>query len=191
MKAKPSLEYVQQALSYDKETGEFRWLERPLSHFASVRACNAFNARYARTVAGAESNGYVCIKVATVLCKAHHLAWLLVTGEWPADEMDHIDHDGTNNRWSNLRLADRTLNCRHHTTAYRTNKAGLLGVVNRPRGRFQASICVGGKKVTIGSFGTAEQAHAAYVDAKRRLHSECFAAPAVEAFVRAHAKVAA
>jgi hypothetical protein len=42
-----------------------------------------------------------------------------------------------------------------------------------PVGRLSASVWVGGKRVYLGRFDTAEEAHAAYVAAKRRLHQGC------------------
>lgn len=33
----------------------------------------------------------------------HVLIWFYMTGNWPAHDIDHEDHDGHNNRWSNLR----------------------------------------------------------------------------------------
>ena len=35
--------------------------------------------------------------------RTHRIAWLLFYGEWPKHHIDHIDHDGLNNRISNLR----------------------------------------------------------------------------------------
>lgn len=38
---------------------------------------------------------------------------------------------------------------------------------------WKASICTGGKRTHLGLFKTIEQAEAAYLDAKRRLHEGC------------------
>jgi len=40
---------------------------------------------------------YICIK-------NHHLIWFLNTGEWPSNEIDHINRDKLDNRIENLEL---------------------------------------------------------------------------------------
>ena len=51
------------------------------------------------------------------------------------------------------------------------SRTGLLGVTADLRsGRFAANIKAAGRRHYIGSFATPEEAHAAYVAAKRQLH---------------------
>lgn len=38
--------YLKECVNYNPETGLFTWLNRPLEHFKSLRACNAWNSRY-------------------------------------------------------------------------------------------------------------------------------------------------
>lgn len=73
------------------------------------------------------------------------------------------------NRWDNLREATRTLNQENVRRARRDNSTGFLGV-RRMKSNFQANIRVGGRSKNLGTYPTPEQAHAAYVEAKRRLH---------------------
>lgn len=43
------------------------------------------------------------ITIDKVVYKYHRIVWLWVTGKWPRGNIDHIDKDAMNNRWSNLR----------------------------------------------------------------------------------------
>lgn len=52
-------------------------------------------------------NGYIQIGINKKLFRAHRLAFLYMTGEWPKSDVDHIDMDRKNNKWANLREADR------------------------------------------------------------------------------------
>jgi hypothetical protein len=99
---------------------------------------------------------------------AHRLAWFYVHGVWPPVLIDHINGKRSDNRIVNLRLADWRLNMENkRRESY--NSTGLLGV--KPNGKgFAARIGSRGVEHHLGTFRTPEEAHAAYVEAKRRLH---------------------
>jgi len=101
---------------------------------------------------------------------AHRLAWLYMTGEWPAHEIDHIDGNPLNNRFANLREATGAQNKQNQRRPKTTNKSGFLGAFKHDARRWRANIQINGKTIHIGLFDSAEEAHAAYVEAKRRLH---------------------
>ncbi|MDD0156969.1 HNH endonuclease signature motif containing protein, partial [Shigella flexneri] len=61
-------------------------------------------------VAGTISYGYNAINIDGVRYFAHRLAWLYVYGEWPKQEIDHIDRNRRNNAISNLRDVSRVVN---------------------------------------------------------------------------------
>lgn len=92
-----------------------------------------------------------------------------MTGEWPAHQIDHEDTDKSNNRWVNLRVATNAQNKQNIRKARSDNKCGLLGVC-RDGGRWRAQIKVLYRNKHLGSFASPEQAHAAYLEAKARLH---------------------
>ena len=98
-----------------------------------------------------------------------------MTGEWPANDVDHIDGSRKNgNRFANLRLATRQENLRNSRLS-RRNQIGLKGVNKcTTTGRYRAEIYVNGKNLHLGRFDTPELAHAAYVDAAR-IHFGAFA----------------
>lgn len=101
---------------------------------------------------------------------ASRLAWLYMTGEWPSEDIDHINQDLTDDRFCNLREASRSQNLVNRSYANR-NKAGFRGV-HRYRGRWIAQIAFMGCKEHLGVFDTPEDAHRAYVSAARLLHGE-------------------
>jgi hypothetical protein len=81
--------------------------------------------------------------------------------------VDHRDGDGLNNRRTNLRLCTRSQNLGNSRCAPR-NTSGFKGVrFNRRIGRYYAQICVDHRSTYLGSYVTAEEAHAAYVRAAR------------------------
>lgn len=162
-------------LHYDPETGSFTWRVRPAELFATKRACSIWNVRYAERTAGyrwapGPNVTYRCIRIFDWPFLAHRLAWLYVTGAWPIALVDHRDLDGENNRWSNLREADKSQNGAN-TGAPRTNKTGFKGV-SRLKARFRANIKIDGRQCWLGSFVTAEEAHAAYCAAAKQRSGE-------------------
>lgn len=152
---------IDRLLRYDPDTGVFTW--------RSGRSAGQQAGHVSRT---GRERGRVLIGVFRKLHKAHRLAWLLMTGEWPTSEIDHRDGNPSNNAWSNLRLATPSQNQENRRSARRDSTTGLLGVTPHPRtGTFRASIQVKGRRRSLGYYPTPEAAHAAYVDAKRSLHT--------------------
>lgn len=145
-------EQLRSELRYDKATGVVCWRGKKA-------AC-------------ANSAGYLRLKIAGRLYYAHRLAWLAVTGTWPSDGIDHIDGDHANNRWVNLRQASQRLNNENLRGPKGHNKTGRLGVERNGPG-FAARIRVRGRRIYLGTFSTAQQAHAAYLAAKREHHEGC------------------
>lgn len=133
-----------------------------------------------RAVAGSPAgawdrrDGYLRISIDQIKYLAHRLAWLYMTGEWPAQLIDHENTDRGDNRWANLRQATHAINSQNLHRARKDNKSGTLGVVRqRSTHRWCAQIRHDGKMVRLGLFDDKQAAHAAYVAAKRRLHEGC------------------
>lgn len=90
----------------------------------------------------------------------------LVKGE----QVDHIDNDQLNNRRNNLRLATNTQNTRNRG-AQKNSSTGYKGVTHH-KDRYRAQIQVNSKRIHLGLFPTAEEAHAAYCEASIKYHGE-------------------
>lgn len=123
-------------------------------------------------VAGTLVQGYLSICVDGRDYKAHRLAFLYLTGEWPTFEVDHVNGQPAENMWINLRDVTHAINRQNMRAESRTALSGFVGVTWH-RGKWRASIKKGGKKRQIGRFDTPEEASAAQVAAKRQLHPGC------------------
>jgi len=124
------------------------------------------------TRVGARCNTAWVIRIDGRRYLAHRLAWLWMTGKWPENEIDHIDGNGINNRWVNLRDVTHLVNQQNRHTAHKQSRLGVLGVV-KAGNRYVAHINHHGRSYHLGQFSTAEEAHAAYLEAKRKLHDGC------------------
>lgn len=159
-------ERLKELFDYTPETGVFRF-----RHDVRAGRNGAFLVASAGAVAGnvSPSTGYWYISIRGRRYAAHRMAFLYMTGAVPPDDVDHINGSKTDNRWRNLRPATRSQNMQNLFRAHADNTTGFLGV-ERKRGRFAARIAIGGRRMSLGIFDTPEEAHAAYVAAKREVH---------------------
>lgn len=110
---------------------------------------------------------------------AARCAWAHYHGEWPAGQVDHINGDHTDNRIANLRDLTNAQNAQNRTRAKSDNPTGLLGVsVDRRSSRYRARIMLNGRMKSLGYHATPEDAHEAYLAAKRELHPHWVENPA-------------
>lgn len=152
-------EVASSLLDLDPETGHLYW-KRPVRKSLEGRPAGCVNSR-----------GYVVVQVRGVLYLAHRVVWLLAHGVSPSFDVDHINGIRSDNRPDNLRDVPRERNNQNIRGAYSSSSTGLLGAYqNRRRNCYQSSIHVEGRTVYLGQFKTAEEAHAAYMKAKRELH---------------------
>lgn len=122
---------------------------------------------------GTITKGYHFARLGPNVYALHRLAWLYVHGAWPTHEIDHINGDRADNRIANLRVVSRAQNSQNQRAAHSRNlSSGLLGV-GRHKNRWAARILFNGCRKRLGMYDTPEQAHAAYLEAKRRLHAGC------------------
>lgn len=163
MKPLDQVETLKELLSYDSETGLFTWRVTMNSRAPAGK------------VAGSDMYGYTQINSRGCCYAAHRLAWLYVHGVLPSGEIDHINGDKKDNRIANLRDVPHAINQQNRRQAHRKSSGLPLGVTlsYKARSPFKAMIQVAGKAIYLGIYGSPEQAHSAYVAAKRQMHSGC------------------
>ncbi len=144
-------EYLKSVLHYNQDTGVFTWLIKP------KRTMNIGD-----IAGGYTDRGYIKIKLLGRLWRAHHLAWLYMTGELPPSQLDHINGVKDDNRISNLRIANNTEQ-QGNQKLMKTNKTGLKGVCkSKAPGKWYARISVNWKNVHLGTFNCPAAASFAY-----------------------------
>jgi hypothetical protein len=153
-------------LSYEADTGVFRWKTDRIGKTKGGDVAGCIN-----------DGGYRILRFGNVIYRAHRLAWWFVHGEMPSGVIDHINGVTTDNRIANLRVASFRTNAQNVHKAKAGSRTGLLGVcAPSDRKCFTASIRDNqGRKLHLGTFVTPEDAHAAYMAAKRRMHDAPFA----------------
>ena len=160
---KMDISLLKQVLSYDPETGYLVWIKKPCKN------------KMIGEFAGHKSkNGYLQIGFNNKLHYGHRIAWALFYNEQPPKMIDHINGDRTDNRICNLREASNAENVRNKIKTSR-NSTGYKGVSYHVKNKkYVASIGFNMKSIYIGSFNTAEEAHAAYCKKATELHGEFF-----------------
>lgn len=157
---------------YEPKTGNFIWLKRDIR--PNYRRFDlAWNTRYASKIAGCVRHAgrelsYIKIRINKKNYQAHRLVFLYMTGEFPSCGIDHKDADGLNNRWNNLRKANQSQNLANRRINY-NNTSGFKGVHFNKRDKcYQAYIGIKGKLKHLGSYNTADAAHASYMIAAKK-----------------------
>ena len=101
---------------------------------------------------------------------AHRLVWLYNFGEWPAQTLDHVNHNKADNRLCNLRPASFSQNNRN-VKIRRTNTSGVNGVWQYKRSKnWGAWVVFEGCKQLFGTFKTIEEATIARMLAAEKMH---------------------
>lgn len=152
---------VNEVLSYDPETGIFRWKIKLSDRSPAGKIAGGFSIRR-----------HWRIRIDGHYYFAHRLAWLLMTGKWPATEIDHKNRIRDDNRWVNLREATHSQN--HANCGLRSDNAtGYKGVtLHKPSGKFIAIAIKFGRRHYAGKFDDAHSAHLAYLAKAKELHGE-------------------
>lgn len=167
-------EYLKQRLHYDSETGVFAW--RAL--LGTTRGDRSFNMRFAGKRAGyvwtykKSRTKYRSIHIFGKTLQEHRLAFLYMTGNFPSTGIDHIDGNGLNNSWTNLRQANQSQN-KANGRLNLNNSTGFKGVsFYKKTNKYKAQIYVRRRNIHLGYFVTARQAAMAYRNAALKFFGE-------------------
>lgn len=173
-----SIEDLRQLISYDPETGQLTWLERPLRFCKSDSEQRRWNSRCANKEAKTTKNesGYLRLKLFDVVYKAHRVCWALYHGKW-LDEglfIDHINNDPSDNRICNLRAATSSQNSKNQRKIKRKTSS-LKGVFwSRKEGAWRSRLIHEGKSYNLGLFSDEQLAHKSYCKLAEELCGEFF-----------------
>ena len=136
-------DYLKSILWYDPETGFLFWMAKTSSKSSVCIGDRA---------GSIDHNGYVVIGINGNLYKAHRIIWMMCYGYLPPNQIDHQDHNPSNNRLENIRAVTRQENQRN--AQLRTdNKSGIIGVYwHKQNLKWQAQIKIDGKTRYLGIF---------------------------------------
>lgn len=162
-KSLPSIDYLRKRLRYEPETGKLFWLDyegMPIQWRARWVGKEAFTSTL--------STGYRQGSIDDAMFLAHRVVWAIHHGEWPDDQIDHINGVTVDNRIVNLRVVSISENQRN-ASRRSDNTSGITGVRwHKAAGKWQAQITVNNRSKYLGLFNTLEEAAAARKEASAK-----------------------
>lgn len=170
------VDYLRRIISYDPKSGILTWRARTPCMFSDGAKsrewqCSAWNAKRAGSPAlnCKNDSGYFRGNICGRQVRAHHVAWAIYYGEWPNDQIDHINGDRSDNRIDNLRIGSQSQNMAN--AARRSRKTRFRGIFPNGSG-WSAKVCVNYKQIYGGTFSTEEEAARRYDDLARENFGE-------------------
>lgn len=147
-------EYFKSMFSYNPETGDLTWKERT----DNSRSSKIFNGIFAGKVAGSRVTPkrsrtvYLQVQIGKKNYKNHRVIFAIMTGYMP-EQVDHIDHNRLNNKWSNLRASNSADNSKN-LPMRKSNKSGHVGVHwHKSSKKWQAkAVNKEGRRIDLGRF---------------------------------------
>ena len=115
-----SAESVRSLLSYNPHTGILKWKQDVGSRAKKGAIAGSSTNKYGHRQIGIKGGRYL----------VHRVIWLWMTGKWPEELIDHHNGITYDNKWENLRLADKSKNAAN-SNPHKDNKSGYKGVSRR------------------------------------------------------------
>jgi hypothetical protein len=148
-----SRDEVMRILSYNETTGVFTRKIYRGKYIAGEKSGTV------EVTSGGKS--YIRIRINGKSYRAHRLAWLVMKGEFPEHEIDHINGNGLDNRSENLRAVTHAENGKNQRK-YNSNSSGCAGVSwYKLSNKWRARITINGRVIYLGLFDNLEDAVAA------------------------------
>ncbi len=145
---------VKRIFSYDKDTGKF------------TRIVAKQGTRIGDVAGSLSQRGYVSLKINYKTYRAHRIAWLYHCGKFPDGDIDHINHNKSDNRICNLRDVPSLDNQKNKPILAR-NKSDVTGVSwSEDRQKWVAFININSKTKNLGRFKNKDDAIKARRDAE-------------------------
>lgn len=155
-----NIDHLKSLLSYEPDTGLIRWIAKGKGRIKKKEAGTLLH------------SGYMGICIGAKRWQAHRIAWALYYGEWPKDQVDHINGVKTDNRICNLREATNSQNGKNLKLS-KANKTGVAGVCWSQRYQnYRSYIKVDHKQTYLGTFKDFEEAVKARYAAEAKYFGE-------------------
>lgn len=143
-------------LHYNPLSGVFTWL------------VSAKKVKYGDAAGTLDKDGYTVIRIAGRGYKAHRLAFLYMTGDFPVNTVDHKDKRPSNNAWENLRNATHSQNSCNRDSKSKSGHKGVYWLA----GKWMASVTINKKLKYLGVFSDIEVAATVANNARIQLHGD-------------------
>ena len=134
-------DYVRHLLHYDPLTGVWTW----------VNPVPRSKMRPGDRAGSVDSNGRRKIRINSGYLYSARLAHLYMTGEWPLEQMDHVNRIRDDDRWENLRQATQSQNS--YNRDWCEGKGDMRGIVKKCHMYY---VNIGGQY--LGNFKSLEEA---------------------------------
>ena len=155
-------EEAKKVWNYDPESGILTW----------KNPCNRKSQFIGKRAGYTDPIGYTYVSFKNSRYLLHRIIWLIVTGKWPENEIDHINGIKNDNKLENLREAtsvQNKMNCEKR----KRNKSGYKGVSwDKQKQKWRAQISIRGKRLHLGYFDNKGLAAYEYNLAAKKYHGE-------------------
>jgi len=158
MKKLPPIEELKRLFHYDPESGVLTW---------KIRTAN--RVRVGDEAGSLLNTGYKKVQTCRNSFQVHRICYAIYHGVDPCPmQIDHINHDRTDNRIDNLRLVTRQENNRNKSKQS-NNTSGVSGVFwEKKRNKWRATVWLNGKFEHVGYFANKADAIAARRAAEKK-----------------------
>ena len=154
-----TVDRLKELFNYCPESGLFTRIKRTGTAFSAGQIAGSVN-----------DKGYLCIKIDGKSYKAHKLAIMYVTGEYPK-EVDHRNGVRSDNSYKNLRTATSEQNS-YNRKIRSDSVTGCRNVIKQTNGRYNVKVQVKGVRISFGSYEDIELADLVARSAREKYHGD-------------------